>query len=230
MTSTVSCSQRFLQVVHSAGPGWLHAVHQAVGKMEASSQVDAHPSTDNFEYRHKQQRVLPSTEHFTSEAESTNDRVEEVGSEQQHPGIAEVKVARLSPEAVSIGQTHGMISSPAEAGESPYQGRSEVFNCAENDAVGEGEDCECTIVWNSLSLTANVDATVNNTCHILGSDEPWNGASDGFAEQVAATESCKQKRKASSSAQIQDCSTIDGPALQLTSATQGNVLWSSHDH
>ncbi|KAF7191429.1 hypothetical protein HII31_07452 [Pseudocercospora fuligena] len=163
--------------------------------MEASGQMDAHPSTDNFEYRHKQQRVLPSTEH---------DRVKELGSGQQHPGIAEAKVARLSPDAVSIGQTHIMISSPADSGESPYQGRSEVSNCAENDAVGERED-------------------LNNTCDILGSDEPWNGASDGFAEQVAATESCKQKRKASSSAEIQDCSTIDGPALQLASTTQGNA-------
>lgn len=129
------------------GPGWLHAVHQAFGKMEASSQVDAHPLNENFEYRHMQQRVLPSTEHCTSEAESTNDRVEEVGSGEAHPAITEPKLARLSSEAVPIGQNHCMISSPAEQGNSPNRARSESLECAENDAIGRGEERgECTLV------------------------------------------------------------------------------------
>ncbi|KXT04661.1 hypothetical protein AC578_2120 [Pseudocercospora eumusae] len=130
--------------------------------MEARSQLDAHPSTE--------QRVLPSTEHCTAGG-------------QPHP-------SRLSPEAISIGQSLCIISSPASSRESPYQRRNDVFNCAENDAVGGDRE----------------------------------GATDGFAEQVAAKDSHKLERNALQSAGMQHSSTVDRPALRFASTTQGNVL------
>ncbi|KXS94167.1 hypothetical protein AC579_603 [Pseudocercospora musae] len=89
---------------HADAPDFVLLLTIARCKMQASSHVDAHPPTDNFEYRHKQQRVLPLIEHCTLEAESINDQV------------GESKASTTQAAAARRSQRHFAFTTPSRPG------------------------------------------------------------------------------------------------------------------